>query len=181
MARRASEKQRRPERQNVVLQEEAPESDIEPMDVTMGLVFMFVIPAGVWLLLLLVGYPVNGNPPMSAQERLVRKEKMKTRKPPPFDESEYKVRSDRVDDLLNRYLPKYRSLSHKEEEPVPKHYYYECAQKCLQKAETELKELQTAVKKSSNLRPYEQSVVSRLNSVSQLRHDLLKEKVFLNR
>ena len=144
MARKPRERQRRPEQQNVVLQEQAPESEIEPMDVALGIVLMFMIPAGVWILLLVVGFPVNGNPPMSAEERLVRKEKKEKRKPPPLDESEYKIRSDRVDDLLNRYIPKYRSLSHKEEEPVPKHYYYECAQKCLQKAETELKELQVA-------------------------------------
>ena len=181
MARKAGEARRRPESQNVVLQEQAPESDIEPMDVALGLILMVVIPAGVWILLLVVGFPVNGRPPMSAEERLARKEVKKERKPPPLDEEEYKVRSSRVDDLLNRYLPRYRGYSHKEEEPVPKHYYYECAQKCLEIAESELKELETAVKKNPELRPYQQSVASRLNSVAQLRHDLYKEKVFLSR
>ena len=153
--------------------------NVEPMDIVLGLVAAILIPVATVVILNLIGLPPSGKAPETWEESLAKKEQKKTRKPPPFDKQEYRARLERCRTLLNNYVPKYRNLAHQEKESVPKHNYWDAAKKCLEMAEAELKLLMDNVRRSPDLRDRESQVSAEQTRISEIRHELNQERVFI--
>ncbi len=165
-----------------IVEDEEHASSIDPADIILGVVLLLVIPMATYLLLWAVGLPVGGETGVTWEEQLELKDELQNLEVP-LQESELRMRLNRVDSLLQVRVAEYMRHSRQQSDPVIKDRFQKCARSVLGTCEAELQILREAIPRSSALHEspaYLQQISRRLDHIAMIRSDLNKEKVFFS-
>ncbi len=150
--------------------------ELDYTDLAIGLVIMVVLPAFVALALGFMDMPLSGN--TQARRDAVKTERQK-QATPSITEQELRDRMDRVDDLIGSKVPMFRTRYAEDfNDRGAQDQWYKCVLLCIEAAEAELKEMETALMDptAEKLSRHLSSVQNRLNDILQLRGDLNKDR-----
>ncbi len=162
-----------------IIDEQGTESDIEPMDVILGVVLCLAVSTAMYVLLGVVGMPVGGkNLTFEESMRLRELTKERAKKPPALTRREFDEQWKRINDLVDNFVPEYRK-HYAGAKRVEKQYYFDCAYKCAGFAKKELKDLLAATKVSPGIVDRRQEVERMLNVVKELEIEVSKENLIV--
>lgn len=166
------------QRDDIEIQEEDPGFQVESSDVTIGVIIAVVLPGLVYMFLALAGMPVAKQEGLTYEESQALRKEQFVRPEPPLTAQEFEERFQRTGDLVDRYVTQYRGAAQVETDPTVHQAFLDAAMTCLNRAQTELKELEQLVSKSAEIRPRVTEVQNRLNHVSRLQREVKDESKF---
>ena len=128
------------------------DSELDPMDIMLGIVYAIAIPAGAYLLLFLAGMPPGGASLDSNADKMRKTDEIESIKQPPVTYREVQLRFARVEQLLQDRVPDFVKRAENSEHPHQKNDWQELAFRVLGICKNDLQTIQADIPTSDALK-----------------------------